>query len=223
MYKALIRAGIRTAIRRLNKGDAGLLLSFAADDVELAFPGHNSWATMFRPQRKDRSFHPTHVGRREAEAFARRFVDAGIQVDIEDILVNGPPWKTRVAIRASDHIPPTQPDLGYNNRYVDFLELRWGRIRRFEVYEDTERTAEWDRSNSLTSKTCTDTSTVHSGPVPPNATTQPAASSGAADGGQQPGDGLPGCRPHRANEPAVAPRRKWRPVPPPPPHPPPGP
>ncbi len=153
-YKALIRAGVRTAIRRLNNGDPGLLLALAADDLQFAFPGHNSWAAMFRPQQKGRHFHPTHLGKHEAAAFAQRFVDAGLQVDIEDILVNGPPWNTRVAIRARDQIAPPQPGPAgtYNNRFIDYLDIRWGRIHRFEVYEDTERTAEWDRqvhSNSL--------------------------------------------------------------------------
>ncbi len=145
-YKALIRAGVRTAIRRLNNGDAGLLLAMAADDIQFAFPGHNSWATMFRTQQKGRHFHPTHLGKHEAAAFAQRFVDAGLHVDIEDILVNGPPWKTRVAIRARDHNAPSQPGQAgaYNNRFIDYLDIRWGRIHRFEVYEDTERTAEWD-------------------------------------------------------------------------------
>lgn len=168
MYKALIRAGIRTAIRRLNNGDAGLLLAFAADDIQFAFPGNNSWATMFRPQHKGRHFHPTHIGRPEAEAFAQRFVEAGLQVEVEDILVNGPPWNTRVAIRASDHIPPTGPGPAetYDNRYIDFLELRWGRIQRFEVYEDTERTAEWDRR------------------IETSGITAPAASPEGADGGR---------------------------------------
>ncbi|HMQ28109.1 MAG TPA: hypothetical protein PKA98_19120 [Acidimicrobiales bacterium] len=60
---------------------------------------------------------------------------------VADILVNGPPWRTRVAVRAWDH----SPDGTYTNRAVAWLELRWGRLQRWEDYEDTERVAAWDR------------------------------------------------------------------------------
>ena len=45
-----------------------------------------------------------------------------------------------------------QPDDGpydYSNRVVAFLELRWGRLRSWEDYEDTERIAAWDRRREL--------------------------------------------------------------------------
>src|SRR5205085_611345 len=83
--------------------------------------------------------------------FAQRFVDEGIQFHIEDILVNGPPWRTRVALRVHDFKagPGGAPD-DYNNRAVAFLELRWGRLLRWEDYEDTERVADWDRRRAAT-------------------------------------------------------------------------
>jgi hypothetical protein len=78
-------------------------------------------------------------------AFAGRFVDRGVQFEIEDILVNGPPWNLRVAVRAHDFVPCTGgEDDQYNNRAVAFLELKWGRLVRWEDYEDSERVAAWD-------------------------------------------------------------------------------
>ena len=144
MYKAGVRALLRHAIRRLNEGDYSLLLKLAHPEFELAFPGDNSWATMFRPQVKGRERHATHRGIDEAVAFAERFVSEGIQFEVEDILVNGPPWNTRIALRAHDFIAGADGTDEYNNRYVGFLEIRWGRLMRWEVYEDTERTAAWD-------------------------------------------------------------------------------
>ena len=41
-----------------------------------------------------------------------------------------------------------QGDL-YNTRAVLFLELRWGRLVRWEDYEDTERTARWDATRGV--------------------------------------------------------------------------
>ena len=145
MYKASIRALLRNSVSNLNKGDYSLLLKMASPDFELRFPGENSWATMFRPQRPGREPHATHRGIEEAMAFADRFVAEGIQFEIEDILVNGPPWNTRIALRVRDFLPGGngQPDR-YNNRAVLFLEVRWGRLLRWEDYEDTERVAAWD-------------------------------------------------------------------------------
>ena len=146
MYKASIRALMRHSVRRLNDGDYSLLLKLAHPDFELAFPGDNSWATMFRPQRSGRERYATHRGIEEVTAFAERFVAQGIRFEIEDILVNGPPWNTRVAVRVVDYVaaPDSGPDV-YNNRVVLFLETRWGRLVRWEDYEDTERVADWDR------------------------------------------------------------------------------
>ena len=145
MYKAMVRALMRHSVERLNDGDYSLMLKLASPDFELAFPGDNSWATMFRQANPGRARHVTHRGIDEASAFADRFVDEGIQFVIEDILVNGPPWNTRIALRVHDYIadPDGGPD-AYSNRAVLFLEVRWGRLVRWEDYEDTERVAAWD-------------------------------------------------------------------------------
>ncbi len=146
MYKAAIRALLRRSIEQLNGGDYSAMLKMASSDFELAFPGDNSWATMFRPQEKGRERHVTHRGVTEATAFADRFVEQGVQFVVEDILVNGPPWNTRIAVRAHDFVPGADGADDYCNRAVLFLELRWGRLVRWEDYEDTERVAAWDRT-----------------------------------------------------------------------------
>ncbi|HEX8804688.1 MAG TPA: nuclear transport factor 2 family protein [Acidimicrobiales bacterium] len=142
MYKAAVRALVRRQLRQLNAGDYGPILQMAAPDAELAFPGDNSWARQFRPQDKGRAQHTTHRGHDELEGFARRFVDAGLQLEVEDILVNGPPWNTRLCVRATD----ASADGAYVNRVCALIELRWGRIHRWEDYLDTERVAAWDRT-----------------------------------------------------------------------------
>lgn len=149
MYKATVRAIVRHSIRRLNAGDPDLLLRMAAPDVELAFPGDNTWAAMFRPVAKGRHVHTTHRGIDECRAFADRFVDEGIQFHVEDILVNGPPWNTRIALRVHDFRPGPPGEDDYANRAVAVLELRWGRLVRWEDYEDTERVADWDRRQEV--------------------------------------------------------------------------
>lgn len=144
MYKATIRALLRRNIDKLNRGDDEPILKMAHPDVVLVFPGDNSWATMFRPAEAGRHPHVTHRGLDEVTAFAERFVAEGIRFEVEDILVNGWPWNTRVAMRAHDHLRGDDGRDVYNNRLVAFLEIRWGRLVRWEDYEDTERVAAWD-------------------------------------------------------------------------------
>ncbi|MGO9876512.1 MAG: nuclear transport factor 2 family protein [Acidimicrobiia bacterium] len=149
MYKAAVRALVHRCIDNLNRGDATLLLRLASADAELAFPGDNAWAAMYRPVVQGRHRHVTHRGVAECRAFAERFTDAQIHIAIEDVLVNGPPWNLRIAIRAHDFVVgPADGDL-YNNRVVAILEMRWGRLVRWEDYEDTERLAAWDRRRAV--------------------------------------------------------------------------
>ncbi len=115
MYKASIRALLRHSINKLNNGDYSLMLKLASPDFELAFPGENTWSTMFRPQRRGRSPHVTHRGVDEAVAFAGRFVDEGIQFEIEDIPPRCPTpgcrrctRPTPTAIRHLDREPTTR-------------------------------------------------------------------------------------------------------------------
>ena len=150
MYKATVRAIIRHGINRLNAGDPEFILKLAHPIAELCFPGDNSWATMFRPVTKSRNVHVTHRGPEECRAFAERFVSEGIQFGIEDILVNGPPWRTRVAVRAYDFRPDGAGGDDYTNRAIAFLELRWGKLVRWEDYEDTERVSDWDARRAAT-------------------------------------------------------------------------
>jgi ketosteroid isomerase-like protein len=142
MYKATARWMIKRNIAKLNAGDYGPALAMYTDDATLAFPGDNTWATMFRPHERGVTSHPTHRGRSEIEAFLKRYTEHGIQMVVEDILVNGPPWNARAAARCHDWVPgDPQP---YSNRAVLWVRTRWGRIVEHEDYEDTERTAAYD-------------------------------------------------------------------------------
>jgi ketosteroid isomerase-like protein len=144
MYKATVRRMIRRSIRALNAGDYGPTLAVFAEDATLTFPGDNSWSRQFRVPEPGRAAYPTHRGRAEIEAFLRRYVDHGIQMEVDDILVNGPPWDTRVAVRVRDWIPTDEGD-AYANRAVLMARLSWGKIREQEDYEDSERVSAFDR------------------------------------------------------------------------------
>ena len=144
MYKAAVRWMVKRNIDRVNNGDYASTLAMFGNDVTLAFPGQNSWSNMIRPTRVGRDAFVTHRGRDELEQFLRRYVDHNIHMVVDDILVNGPPWNTRAAVRVHHWI--TGPDGAdvYNNRAVLFVNTSWGKIRAQEDYEDTERVAAYD-------------------------------------------------------------------------------
>jgi len=143
MYKAIVRALIRRSIRELNVGDAGPALAVFATDATLSFPGDNSWSHQFRPPVFGREQFVTHRGKDEVAAFLDAYVASGIQMTVEDVLVNGPPWNTRVAVRVNHGIPEGD-GYRYTNRAVLFATIAWGKIRAQEDYEDTVRVAQYD-------------------------------------------------------------------------------
>jgi ketosteroid isomerase-like protein len=143
MYKAAVRWMIRRNIAALNTGDRGPVLAMFADDLQFSFPGDNSWSTEFRPLERGRRANVTHRGRAEMARFLDRFVGAGIQMEVEDILVNGPPWNLRAAVRCFVWSPGPSGDR-YANRAVLYVTSSWGRLRTQEDYEDTQRSAAFD-------------------------------------------------------------------------------
>jgi ketosteroid isomerase-like protein len=146
MYKATVRALIRRSIQRLNQGNYQPTLAVLRPDATLTFPGDNTWARQFRPPQTGRAAVPTHRGRSEIEAFLRRYVEHGIQMEVEDILVNGPPWNTRVAVRVHDWIVGEDGNDTYANRAVLMVRMAWGKVRDQEDYEDSERVSAFDRA-----------------------------------------------------------------------------
>lgn len=146
MYKATVRALIRRSIRLLNEGRYQPALAVFAKDATLCFPGDNSWSREFCDPQLGREPAVTHRGKVELERFLQRYVGAGIQMTVEDILVNGPPWNTRVAVRVNHGIVADGVSI-YTNRAVLMATVAWGRIRSQEDYEDTERVSAFDRDH----------------------------------------------------------------------------
>jgi ketosteroid isomerase-like protein len=144
MYKAAVRWMIRRNIAALNAGNYQPVLRRYAADATLTFPGDNSWSRMYREPDPGRAPAPTHRGRAEIEAFLQRYVGNRIQMEVEDILVNGPPWNTRAAVVVHDWVADPNGGDAYANRAVLFIRTRWGKTRTHEDFEDTERAAAFD-------------------------------------------------------------------------------
>ena len=116
---------------RLRAGDYRPLLRFDARDVRFRFPGDNSWATELQ-------------GKRELERWLQRFVQSGIQIFADEIVVKGPPWNTTLCLRGHDYLKSPEGETVYFNRYVIWGHAKWGLLKDYEVYEDTEQSAALD-------------------------------------------------------------------------------
>ena len=137
---------IRRNIKALNAGRIRPALALFAADATLAFPGHNSFAEEFRAADPGRETHISHRGSAEISRFLERYVQTGMQMIVEDVLVNGPPWNTRAAIRVHHWAPGPDGSDAYNNRAVLFVTTARAKIQAQEDYEDTVRLAAFDRT-----------------------------------------------------------------------------
>ena len=117
---------------RIRAGDTGPTLRMDADDVRFRFPGDSSWATELE-------------GKHELEQWLQRFVDTGIQIYPDEVVVKGFPWNMTLCVRGTDYLDSPEGERVYENRYVIWGRMSWGLLREYEVYEDTERAAALDQ------------------------------------------------------------------------------
>jgi ketosteroid isomerase-like protein len=131
VYAASVRAALQHNLARLREGDVEPLLRWYAPDVRFRFPGDTSWAI---------DAHSLD----ELRPWLERFVRLGLQLYADEISVAGPPWNTIVVIRLHDHCDAPDGTRVYENTGVIFGHMRWGKMRDYEVFEDTERVREFD-------------------------------------------------------------------------------
>ena len=116
----------------LRRGDYSLVLRLDADDVRLRFPGDSSWGGEFR-------------GKAEHEQWLRRFVAAGLQIFPDQVVAKGLPWKLTLCVRGHIYLRDPEGPTVYENRYVIWGLIRWGKLKEYEVFEDTEKTEGLDQ------------------------------------------------------------------------------
>jgi ketosteroid isomerase-like protein len=116
---------------RIRAGDYRPTLRMDADDVRFRFPGDSSWAGEIH-------------GKEELEPWLQRFVKVGLQIYADEVVVKGPPWNMTLCIRGTDHLDSPEGERVYENRYVIWGRVAWGKLREYEVYEDTQKSKALD-------------------------------------------------------------------------------
>jgi ketosteroid isomerase-like protein len=112
-------------LSRLNAGDYRPILRMDADDIRFRFPGDSSWAAELE-------------GKEAHARWLQRFVDVGLQIFADEVAVAGPPWNMKLCVRGHDYLRSPSGETVYENRYVIWGHLAWGKLRDYEVYEDTQ-------------------------------------------------------------------------------------
>jgi hypothetical protein len=59
-------------------------------------------------------------------------------------VLHGFPWRQTVCIRGHDYMRSPAGETVYENRFVIWGRLEWGRLKDYEVYEDTEKAKRLD-------------------------------------------------------------------------------
>ena len=126
MFSWLAKRVITHNMARTRAGDIEPTLRLDAPDVVFRFPGDNSWSGVYR-------------GKKELKAWLERFVRVGIQIYPDQVVAAGPPWNTKVFIRGHDYVRSPEVETVYENRFVIWAQLKWGRIVDEETYEDTQK------------------------------------------------------------------------------------
>src|ERR1700759_4343499 len=111
---------------RTREGDIRPTLLLDESAVERTFPGRNSWAGTFR-------------GKDEVTRWLQRFAAVGIQIFPDEVVAVGFPWRTTVCVRGRDYLRDAEGATVYENRYVIWGRMSWGRLKAYEVYEDTQK------------------------------------------------------------------------------------
>jgi len=131
MQSWLGRLMISRNMAKAREGDIEPSLKMDADDVRFRFPGESSWATELE-------------GKEELRRWLQRFADVGLQIYPDEVILQGWPWKQTICVRGTDHLDAPDGRRVYENRYVIWGHISWGKLRDYEVYEDTQKTVALD-------------------------------------------------------------------------------
>ncbi len=131
MQSWLAKQGLSFVMGRVRRGDIRPTLLLDAPDVTLTFPGTSSWSGVFR-------------GKPAVRRWLERFAAIGLQIYPDEVVAQGFPWSTTACIRGHIELRDGNGTTVYDNRYVIWGRLVWGRLTEYEVYEDTQKSDQLD-------------------------------------------------------------------------------
>ena len=126
MLSWLAKQGISRAMASTRAGDIRPTLRMEASDVTFTFPGDNSWSG-------------EHRGREAVRRWLQRLARVGIQTFPDEVVAKGFPWNMTICVRGHDYLESPSGEMIYENRFVIWGHMSWGKLKDYEVYEDTQK------------------------------------------------------------------------------------
>lgn len=125
MYHRFVAGRVRAVFRQLNAGNYAPMVAGLARDFAYDFYGEHALA----------GHRTTKVAMEAWWQRAFRLMP-DVKFELDEVIVAGWPWNTRVATR--ERVSGPLPDGSrYDNRVHQFIHMRWGRITRIRTLEDT--------------------------------------------------------------------------------------
>jgi ketosteroid isomerase-like protein len=139
MYHHLVERKLRAVFEAINRGDAAPMVDALAPSFEYRFEGDSPIGGVRN----------SHASMRQWWARLYRLFP-GLQFELRDVTVVGPPWRTRIHTLLEFSVPH---DNGrYRNVVMQTMHMRWGRVTWVHTLEDTQRCARflaWRRSGGV--------------------------------------------------------------------------
>lgn len=126
MLSWLAKRMVTHSMARARIGDLGPTLRMDAGDIRFRFPGESRWSGELQ-------------GKRNLERWLRQIEATGVKLYPDEVVLKGFPWKQTICIRGHDILTSPDGELIYENRFVLWGRIAWGRLRDYEAYEDTQK------------------------------------------------------------------------------------
>ncbi len=129
MYHTIVRQKLAQNFHKLNQGDYESIVMQFSPSTHHIFAGDLALGGERRSRDGVRQW------------YARLFqVFPDMQFTVKNILVQGWPWDTSIAVqfKVSATLKNGQ---AYSNEVAQFIRLKWGRIASMQLYEDTQKLA----------------------------------------------------------------------------------
>jgi len=127
VYRRIVRGVVRDAFEQLNRGNIGGLTDKLAADARHYFIGAHALG--------GRRSRPGSI-RRWYERLFQLFPD--IRFTVHRVDVAGPPWRTLACAYWTETNTGTD-GVRNDNEGVNVIEIRWGKVRRVDIYTDVAR------------------------------------------------------------------------------------
>jgi ketosteroid isomerase-like protein len=127
MYHAIVANQVRSIFRSISAGNWQPMVDGLAPDFAYRFYGEHALSG------------ERHTRAAMEEWWQRIFrLLPGGTFTVDEIIVQGPPWNTRVATRMT--ITASLPGgTAYENVFTQFIHLAWGKVTRVWTLEDTAK------------------------------------------------------------------------------------